>query len=46
MIYKSFKIFQIFPTFIFTTSFDFSNYVSHNMIQDIAILLKPSILNK
>ena len=46
MIYKSAKIFQILPTFIFTTFFDFSNDLSHNMSQDIAILLKPNILNK
>ena len=37
MIYKSSKILQI---------FDFLNYVSHNMIQDIDILFKPNILNK
>ena len=37
MIYKSSKILQI---------FDFLNYVSHNMIQDFAILFKPNILNK
>ena len=43
MIYKPGKIFQILPTFIFTF-FDLSNYVSHNMIQDIAI--KPNICNK
>ena len=46
MIYKSAKIFQILPTFIFTTFFDFSNDLSHDMSQDIAILLKPNILNK
>ena len=45
MIYKSSKSFQILPTFIFTF-FDFSNYVSRNIIQDIAILLKPNILKK
>ena len=37
MIYKSSKILQI---------FDFLNYVSHNMIQDIDIQFKPNILNK
>ena len=46
MIYKSSKIFQLLPTFIFTTFFDFSKCVSHKMIQDIAILFKPNIVNK
>ena len=46
MIYKSSKIFQLLPTFIFTTFSDFSNYVSDNMIQVIALLPKPNIINK
>ena len=48
---KSFKYYldnwnKLKTTFIFTTIFDFSNYVSHNMIQDISILLQPNILDK